>query len=549
MKRRRERPGVHTLPDSPDSPIYRDIADDIRASTGVDRLRKMADIAHADYWWYCCNITTLNTHIVRDPDHPRFETRWIEHPWLFDRCREIQQDIEGRVTNKFFNWPRFHYKTTVVTIHPIGWELIDDPTLTTIILTFKVDKVGDTMFGGLKEEWTTNPLYHEIWPEIWPKDSKDYTTFTGEAVKLPCTTAREPTVSVHSLSNMPTSFHVDRLRVDDAVVMETVSSAYLMDQIDESMKHITALQTERSTVWFIGTIWHEDDPYMRRIKSGMFTSRSHWTCYGLPEERENGVPCFQSGKMIGEWIRTMGPYVASCQLFGIPIARHDQRFMSEWMVRYQNDPALERQNKNVYIFVDFAGDGTGVDFWAAAVIGLGADRRLYALDLWREKIGLNAGTDQIFELHHFWQPESVFIEQFGAAGYEEAIRGEQERRGYRFKVQRLPKIHNRSKVGRIELLEQWMSQLRLYFPANGFGHGSQRDRRDTLDQFMQDEYSKWSPVKGSTLTDDMLDAFAWAVQPEVRPLMRYPDMGDPENPHDPILRRQKTREMDTNWAW
>lgn len=548
------RPGVDTLPDRPDHPIYREIAEDLAQADPTDRVRRMRAMAHADYWWYLRTITTLNGHRIGSPDHKMNGERWIDHPWLFDRAREVQRDIEDHATQIFYNWPRFHFKTTLVTQHSAGWQLLDDPTLTFAILTFKVENVGDAMLAGIRDEWLRNPLYHQLWPEIWPSDIKGYIVCAGERIKLPCTQAREPTVSVHSLDNMPVSFHVDRIFVDDAEVRETVNTAASIESMDENLKHITALQNESSTTVYTGTIWDEDGPWMRRVKRGTFNRRSHWTCFGLPEDRHKEIPCLQSPKMIDEWFRTMGDYVASCQLLGIPTARHRRSLLTEWLRYYETPPHLEAENKNVYGIVDFAGDGKGIDFFAAAIVGRGADDNLYVLDMWREKIGMIQGIELIFRLHALWEPENFLIEQYGPTGHLEALAAEQEKQKYRFDFCGLPQI-KRPKENRIELYGQKQSQGKIWWPRGGFGHGSamSEEPRDVFDQFMIDEYSRWTPIKGSTRTDDMLDVIAWAIQPEVWPLLRRPYMQSDDNPLSPTSRIEQLRRRDsdreTNWVW
>lgn len=535
------------LPDSPDAPEYAAVLKQAQSLPSQKAKALIRAVAEEDYWFFCRYCTTMRTHVIRDPAHPLVGTLWIDHPWVFARVREFQRSLEAREQNVFRNWARYHHKTTLLTCYPQLWLAAKSSLFTAVTLTFKIDKVGTAMFRGITDELLYNPTLNDLWPERFPAEKKLFPDFTQTTVTVPRAPGpREPTFSIHSLLNMPTSYHPRFIFVDDVVVAETVTTQEQMAAVSQALRDIVALRSDDTWVGFTGTIWDAHDPWITGCNDGYFTRRDHWTCYGRPEEMEEGKPCLFSEDMLEEWRRSMGEYVFSCQMLGVPVARYSRIFRDQWLLEYTNDPIAERLGKSVYIFCDFSGEGT--DYHALWVIALGPDKKIYALDLWREQYGLTEAVELLFRLVKIWEPNAVFVEEFGAQAYEVLLRSEMESRSFRFNVQCLPKI-KRPKPKRIEALAPPLERGELYFPIHGFGHGSRMDNRDTLTQFKEDEYRLWSLVKKSTLTDDMLDSLAWPFQPEVLPMLDFPQDYDPNDPFDPRNRSDVVTGPATGWGW
>lgn len=480
------------------------------------------------------------------------------------------------------------HNTELATKNLLLWEIAKDSSLTAAILTHKVDQAGEQMYGGLRDEIEKNKTLPKLWPRVFAADVRAYPLFTNDKLTvLRDPGPREPTISIHSITHQPTSGHYRRILVDDAVVRRTVETQREIDKTVTLMRQATALGQDDTITRWVGTVWDAVDPNMRLLQEGGFFSRRSYHPAYVPKVKglrwsanadaeKDWLPTLRSPAFLEKWRRKLGPYEFSCQMQGDPVAKGEQGFELAWLREYDRSPAEEVEGKIVHLILDPAGEAEkkDADFWCFRVVGLGSDKKRYNLDLWRERLQLPDALDLLFALVKAWRPTQTWIEEYTGQGYRPAIEREMEQRGYRFALRKLPAL-KRSKVGRISILQTVYRRGEIYNPRGGFGHGSGpryidalrsatrdpllgeiritvHDRRDTYQQFREDEFLKWTPVEGSTLHDDMLDCDAWPAQEEVLRLMEFPEEVKPLAAFDPFseeYREEQQRAAISGWGW
>src|SRR5512135_564547 len=193
------------LPSSPRSETYREIIADIAEEKDRSAAKaKFRLFCESDFYAFCKYASSFGRFKIEDPGHRHRGRLWVDESWVFDRCRELQEDAEKGATDVFYNWARFFFKTTLVTSNLTIWELLKNPTLTIALITHKVDQVGESMFGGIQVELERNDTLIKHWPHVLYADKKEYPLWTGTAltVRRPLG-PREPSISVHGLDKLP----------------------------------------------------------------------------------------------------------------------------------------------------------------------------------------------------------------------------------------------------------------------------------------------------------------------------------------------------------
>lgn len=396
----------------------------------------------------------------------------LYHPWLFDRCREVENAPDGHIDL----WARGHGKSSIITTGGVIQEVLIDPELTVAIFSV-VKPTAVEFLGQIKTEFENNDLLKECFPDVLyvnprGKDPVDGSRPAKWGLARGITVKRkgkpkEATVEAHGLiDGQPTGRHFKMHVYDDVVTQDYLS--------DEQLKKCT-LRFEMADnlgtrlgvrKWIVGTRYHFADTYGGIIKKGSAIPR----IYAATED----------GTLIGRlvlltpenWARIKRDQssAVSAQMLLNPLAGNEATFKSLWLKFYDVIPAV----MNVYILVDPSkGSGDRSDRTAIAVVGIDQQNNKFLLDGVRHRMKLSDRFEFVNQMKRKWENHpgvqlvKVGWERYGKDVEVEVIEDMQRRQDNVYEIHELntPRQGGHSKNDRIERLEPDIRDGRFYFPA------------------------------------------------------------------------------------
>ena len=432
----------------------------------------------------------------------------VEHPWLFMRCIEVQENPDGNLDL----WSREHYKSTIITYAKTIQDILCNPDITIGIFSH-TKSIAREFLKQIKYELENNETLKKLFPDILYDDPRaeapargvPWSVEKGITVKR-STNPKEQTVEGHGLvDGQPTGKHFSLLIYDDVVTLESVSTPDMIRKTTDALRLSYNLGAHGGKRRFVGTRYHFNDTYDTLIKAGTVKLRIH-PC--TDNGKDTGYPVFLTKESLETKRKDMGAYIFGCQMLQDPKADSASGFRAEWFKYYTTEPELDLLN--IYIVVDPAhSKKAGSDFTSMWVIGLGADRNYYILDGVRDKLNLKERTDKLFEFHREYQPEGVGYERYGLQSDIEHMEEVMDNLSYRFHINELNEPT--SKEDRIRRLIPRFEQGRIFFPRQMPRIDYEGKKYDLVTIFRDQEYLGF-PV---CATYDMLDNLANIVHPKL----------------------------------
>jgi phage terminase large subunit-like protein len=541
------------LPATVDDPAYAELLREIENAPEDIGMALFREACLNDFWFFCRHCLTLGQVACADKDVSHYGRPWLEHPWLFARCREIQAAPDGFLDL----WPRYHFKTALVTQSLTLWDLIDDPELRVLFITNKLDVTGEGFTSQMLLECESNERLRRHFPDVFYEDPRDQkngspmwrdTMFTVKRQLNP----QEASVMVCGIYGLVTAKHFDIRVWDDLVVEKSVTSKDEIERTTDAWRKATGLAADDTRDRMVGTRWALHDTYETVLETGAAKIRRH-DLYD-----QDGNPVLRSRRWCEEFLRRMGSYHFAAQMLNNPIAGNAQTFRAEWLLDNIYEDCSEEQRLelsktlNVYIVIDAAGTRKeSSDYSTLAVIGVAPGvpgHHFYLLDFVRDRIGLVDTTRILFELVERWRPLWTFEEQFGAQRdieHFKYVMREQGRTHFRIRdiKEQTPKAE------RIVRLQPVFEAGRFHFPRELQGMSDGR-RVDLVALFRREEYDVWTP-ETSAKHDDMLDVLAWMVSPATAKFVRAPQRiaGPATDKPDAYQRAQQERKSSMQSAW
>lgn len=394
-------------------------------------------------------------------------------PWLYDRCREVEQNPDGHIDL----WAREHYKSTIITFAGSMQEIIKDSDITIGIFSHN-KAIAKTFVDQIKTECEQNEELYKIWPDIfWQNPKREAPTWSldkGIVVKR-TSNPREKTVEGHGLvDGQPISKHFGLIVYDDVVTEESVNTpeqilkTTKMWELSRSLSALTKDGSPRRT-WHIGTRYNFADTYRVILERKVVIPRIY---PATDDGTRDGKPIFLSEADWGEKKRENSTYTLACQYLQNPLAGDEAEFKLEWMRKYEVRP----ETLNVAILVDPASSKKkGSSNSAFAVIGVDHGYNKYFLDGACHKMKLAERWMMLKGLREKWirQPgvQTVFVgyEKYGMQADIEHFEQMMQVEKYAFPITEVSwtRDHTDAKDDRIRRLIPDHQNWRFFYPYEG----------------------------------------------------------------------------------
>lgn len=389
------------------------------------------------------------------------------HPWLYARCREVEQARDGYLDL----WAREHYKSTIITFAGIIQEVINDPEIT-IGLFSHTKPIAKAFLRQIQKEFENNITLRQLFPTIfWTNPEREAPSWSLDNGITVCrrTNPKENTIEAHGLvDGQPTSKHFALMVYDDVVTRESVSTPEQIAKTTEAWELSDNLGTAGGRKWHIGTRYSYADTYEEIIKRGSVQVRLH---PATADGTITGTPVLFSPEVWAKKVRDQGEATISCQMLQNPLAGQQRMFNVDDLRTYEVRPEV----LNVYIMVDPArSKKKGSAKTAVAVVGVDYAMNKYLLDGFNHKMDLRERWLRTAQMYHRWrrapgvQSIKVGYESFGAQADLDYFKEQMQKpgEGGHFPIEELawPRDSEGSKVDRVQRLGPDLRAHKFYLP-------------------------------------------------------------------------------------
>lgn len=418
------------------------------------------------------------------------------------------------------------HNSTLITFLKTIQDILIDPEITCCIYSYS-SSAATKFLKQIKLVLESSEKLKQLFPDILFDDVTKpfWTDERGVAHKMIWSelglrvkrqsNAKEHTIEASGLViGQRTGGHYNLLVYDDVVTPESVTSPEMIKKTTTQFE--MSLNTGSSgnmRVRIIGTRYHYADTYQSIIEKGTAKLRMY------PCVDAKGEPVLYTKEVIELKKRNMGSGVFASQMMCDPKQASTMGFKNEWLRVWDGSSVV---NLNLYIIIDPAGTKTKkADYTVMWVIGLGADKNYYIVDLIRDKFDLTGKTAMLFRLVRDYtfgaRKPQVFYEKAAMQSDIEHIEYVMNQTNYRFSI--TPMTATVPKGQRIEALEPLFREGRVWIPKACWHRNWEGQMEDMLTSFVNDEYLAY-PFAGH---DDGLDSLSRIADTDTGSKLAFPD--------------------------
>lgn len=412
-----------------------------------------------------CIISRMYLMVVlaeNQPNHIYYKV--LKHDWLFARCMEVERDPD----NHLDLWPRGHFKTTIITKVGCIQELLLNPKLTILIITY-ANKTANEFKEYIRKQFEMNEDLKYLFDDILyanPKKDAPSGEWTRDGLFLKSNTRGGfASIAVCSIEGGgKTGHHAQLLVLDDIINDQSVTTEDRRQKVNRFFDTSSNLGSKGGDInrrWIVGTRYHAADTYQYILDKGLIKYRVHPATHN---GQMDGIPVYLS---IEEWEREKldDSYVVACNMLLNPRLANTSDFALENLQFCEYIPS----NLNIFIMVDPAqSKKTNADYTSISVVGVkqiskhaNASYSIYLLDGVRDRMNFKETWTCINQLYSKWSTFNkvhgngrntidVFYEKFGAAKDDELIEEYQSRDHFRFEVEIItPKGDKKERIRRL----------------------------------------------------------------------------------------------------
>ena len=388
------------------------------------------------------------------------------HPWLFERCREVEANPDGRL----YLWARYHYKSSIGTFAGLIQEVIVDPEITIAILSCTGD-IAKPFLVQIQQELEGNHDLKRIHSDVFwqnprreaPKWSQD----EGLIVRRKGN-PKESTIEAHGIVDaQPTGKHFRLLNYDDLVTERLVTNPDMIKKVTERWEMSDNLGHAQGTrKWHWGTRYSFGDTYGVLLDRKVLKERRYPATH---DGTLKGRPVFLKQE-VWDGVKSAQKSTVNAQMLLDPLAGNSSTFDTTRFKHYDLIPNV----LNVYIMCDPSkGKTARSDRTAIAVIGIDQAGNKFLLDGYCHRMKLSRRYELIKQLEQKWrnfpgvQICRVGYERYGMQTDLEVIEEKMLRDNINFEIAELNTTRDgtHSKNDRIERLEPDLREGRFYLPS------------------------------------------------------------------------------------